>query len=86
MCTGRQIRFLCPVALARNSLCPYYDVLLDSPLVYALLWQQTMWVCCGNHPNGCKECDTLYEPGNIEWYDACALECDPCGARLKAEI
>jgi hypothetical protein len=54
--------------------------------VYAYLWVQTKWVCCGNHMGECWECPVLWQPGNIEWYDACALECDACSARIRADL
>jgi hypothetical protein len=41
MCTGKRVRFFCPVALARNPLCPHYDPVRKAVHVYAHLWVQT---------------------------------------------
>ncbi|AEO68756.1 uncharacterized protein THITE_2024501, partial [Thermothielavioides terrestris NRRL 8126] len=87
MCRGRYIRFLCPESLAGNPQCPHYDPATGNVHVFASLWQQMAWVCCGNHAGDCVTCPALFaDPAAIEVFDACALACDPCGARLMREL
>jgi hypothetical protein len=52
---------------------------------YATMWDETEFVCCGNHPGECRDCPNLLEPGHIELQDFCALECHDCRDRLERE-
>lgn len=85
MCTGKFVRYFCPVAIAKDPLCKYFDPATCRIRSYSQLWVRSKFVCCGQHRGSCVKCPVLYHPGNIEYQQSGTLNCLGCGARLYKE-
>ncbi|KAK0646911.1 hypothetical protein B0T16DRAFT_414450 [Cercophora newfieldiana] len=87
MCIGTLYGFFCPESLGDNPHpeCPSSPQNLPNGVTqarsYGTLWQETSFICCGDHPSICEECPFLVTfTKRIE-----TLECPPCEERKKRE-